>query len=162
MRTAFLQNIDFLEVIDERHMTFLTSSTAQEAVETLVQLLQETGAISNPDQVLQAIYHREKIVSTGIGLGIAVPHARLDNIDQFFVAVGIQKDGPISWVSVDNVPVRIVFLVIGPQNQDAIYLKVLSKLTEIIRTPEIRNKLLHISKISDLVQLFESCYSDPI
>jgi len=60
------------------------------------------------------------------------------------------------------VPVRIVFLVIGPQNQDAIYLKVLSKLTEIIRTPEIRNKLLHISKISDLVQLFESCYSDPI
>lgn len=162
MRTLYPQEIDFLEVIDERHMTFLTCDTSKEAIETLIDLLKNTGSISDSEQVLQAVYHREKIVSTGIGLGIALPHARLDTVDRFYVAVGVQKEGPISWVSLDNVPVRIVFLVIGPQNQDTLYLKVLSKLTEIVRTPEIRNKLLHVSKISDLVQLFQTCYSDPI
>ncbi len=146
-------------MIDERHMTFLSCEHSKEAIEILIDRLSATGAVVHPEQVLQAALHREKIVSTGIGLGIALPHARVDNIEEFFIAVGIQKEGSISWVSLDSIPVRIVFLVVGPQNQDTLYLKVLSKLTEIMRTPEMRNELLHAKEISELVHIFENCYS---
>ena len=152
-------DIDILEMIDERHMTFLPSATPKEAIETLLSLLAKTESISDKEQVLQAVLHREKIVSTGIGLGIALPHARIDGIDRFLIAMGIKEEGSIAWPSLDSLPVRIVFLIIGPQNQDHLYLQVLSKLTEIIRTEEIRDQLLQCKQISELAHLFEICYT---
>ncbi|MBM3201406.1 MAG: PTS sugar transporter subunit IIA [Chlamydiae bacterium] len=151
--------IDILEMIDERHMTFLESSSSRHAIETLVNLLASTNSITNRETVLSAVAHREKIVSTGIGFGIALPHARVEGVDSFQIAVGIQKEGSIPWASIDDIPVRIVLLIIGPQQQDHLYLKVLSLLTEIVRTPEIRSQLVSAKDISELAHLFETCYT---
>ena len=70
---------------------------------------------------------REKIVSTGIGMGVAIPHAKLPSFDRFFLAVGLQKvkDG-IDWDALDGAPVRLIFMIGGPANQQTDYLKILS------------------------------------
>lgn len=155
-----IEEVDLLEILDERHMAFLQSCTAKEAVTALVSLLEATGALSNKEEVIECVMQREKIVSTGVGLGVALPHARMEGIADFFIAVGVQQSGPIAWESLDDIPVRLVFLIVGPANEETLYLKVLSKLTEWIRGAEFRQQVLSASSISDLVKLFQTCYSD--
>jgi len=136
------ESLEIADYLEEELVTFLDVNSRIEAVTALVDLLEQQGKLKNRDAFLQAILEREKIVSTGIGIGVAIPHAKMETYDDFFIAIGVQKTGGIEWEALDQLPVRIVFMIGGPANQQAEYLNILSMITAAIKDEKKRKALL--------------------
>ena len=83
--------------LDERLVVFLNEELRDEAILRLVEVLDSQGRLSSKEKFHSAILEREKIVSTGIGIGVAIPHAKLEGCKEFFIAVGIQRNQGIDW-----------------------------------------------------------------
>jgi nitrogen PTS system EIIA component len=135
-------------------VSFINFESQDQVLFHLVDLVYRTGNLEDKDQFLKAIVERENIVSTGIGMGVAIPHAKLPAYDHFFIAVGILKK-PIEWNSLDGAPVKLVFLIGGPDDKQTEYLQILSGLTQAIKNEERRKKLLSYTKAADIIELFK-------
>lgn len=125
-----------------------------EAVDMLIDALDAVEKL--PDKVLfrKAIFQREALVSTGIGLGVAIPHAKMQNFSEFFIAIGIQRKHGIEWNALDQLPVRIIFMIGGPEDAQAEYLKILSQLTSAIKNVDLRKSLLRAESPEQVLLLF--------
>lgn len=143
--------------LDERLVIFLDVDNRDEALQKLVDLLDTEGKLVDKEQFYQAILGREKIVSTGVGMGMAIPHAKLEGYPHFFIAIGIQSKQGIEWNALDGSPVRLIFMIGGPENRQTEYLKILSRLTMAIKDEERRKKLLKATKAADVIALFKEC-----
>lgn len=104
--------------------------------------MHQSSIIEDKEAFHNAILHREDLVSTGIGLGVAIPHAKLQNIEDFAICVGIQKKKGLDWDAIDGSLVRIIFMIAGPANKQTEYLQILSKLTVAIKDESLRRSLL--------------------
>lgn len=135
-------------------IAFIDADLRDDVLRKLVDVVYEAGKIQDKDQFFNAILDREKIVSTGIGMGVAIPHAKLHSYDHFFIAIGFLKK-PVDWKSLDGTPVRIVFMIGGPDDKQTEYLQILSHLTHAIKDEELRKKLLNLSEKSEIIELFE-------
>lgn len=135
-------------------IVFLDTTDRDEVLHTLVDKLGKAKKIKDTNAFFEAILAREKIISTGIGMGVAIPHAKLSGYKNFFIAIGIQKTAGIPWNSLDGAPVRLVFLIGGPDNQQNEYLQILSSLTNAIKQEELRQKLLLTQTPEEVISLF--------
>jgi nitrogen PTS system EIIA component len=133
---------------------FLDAATRNEAIDSLIDLLFRDGKLPDRDVFRKAIFEREDLVSTGIGLGVAVPHAKLKDYRDFFIAVGIQQKKGIDWDSIDKAPVRLVFLIGGPDNRQSEYLKILSQLTMAIKDQNLRKVLMNAESAEEVLRAF--------
>ena len=124
------------------------------ALEMLVNALADEGKLKDKKAFLKAILERENIVSTGIGMGVAVPHAKLPSYETFFIAIGVHPKG-IAWDALDGLPVRLVFMIGGPDDKQTEYLQLLSRLTLAIKDEERRKKLLQLTNPADIIALFK-------
>ena len=140
--------------LDASLIEFLDVSTRNEAIDALIDLLDETGKIPNRDVFRKAIFDREELVSTGIGMGIAVPHAKLKGFKDFFIVVGVQQKKGIEWNAIDKAPVRLVFLIGGPDDRQSEYLKILSQLTVAIKDQNLRKELMNASTSDEVCDAF--------
>jgi nitrogen PTS system EIIA component len=141
------------QYLDLDLITFFHANTRDEALQHLVDLIYKKGKLEDKDSFYQAIIEREKIVSTGIGMGISIPHAKLPSYDQFFIAIGI-LDTPVDWNSLDGAPVRIIFMIGGPDDKQTEYLQILSNLTQAIKDEERRKKLFNLTTPNAILELF--------
>ena len=142
------------DYLDSRLISFLAEDTRDGAIDALIALLDEEGRLVDRKAFRDAIFHREGLVSTGIGMGIAIPHAKMKNIHQFFIAVGLQQNKGIEWNALDKAPVRIIFMIGGPDDKQTEYLQILSMLTSAIRDVELRKKLLKATFTQEVFELF--------
>jgi len=140
--------------LNQNLVTQLKVNDRDEALRSLVELLDKEGKLLNKEAFYQAILERERIVSTGIGMGVAVPHAKLSGYSTFFIAIGIHQKG-IPWDALDGAPVRLVFMIGGPDDKQTEYLQLLSRLTLAIKDEERRKKMLQLSKPEDIIALFK-------
>jgi len=147
--------VEIVNYLDEKLVTFLEANTQNDALNALVDLLQRENKLQNKDVFFQAILEREKIVSTGIGIGVAIPHAKLSGYDDFFIAIGIQKGEGIEWQALDGLPVRLIFMIGGPENEQTEYLNILSMITTAIKDEERRKKLLKANTAQEVIAAFE-------
>jgi PTS system nitrogen regulatory IIA component len=143
--------------LDLKLVAFLDAETRDHAIDALIDLFDKAGKL--PDKLLfrEAIFHREQLVSTGIGVGVAVPHAKLKGFSHFSIAIGIQRTKGIEWNALDLSPVRIVFMIGGPEDRQAEYLQILSKLTSAIKNPDLRKALLKAPTKEHVLNLFSQC-----
>ena len=151
------EDVAISKYLDERLVQFLQVDSRDDALDQLVCLLENQGKLKNARVFHDAILEREKIVSTGIGLEVAIPHAKLQGYDEFFIAIGIQSKKGIEWNALDGVPVRLIFMIGGPENRQTEYLKILSHLTMAIKNEERRKKLLKTYDARDVIALFAGC-----
>jgi len=140
--------------LDQKLVTFLGVETRDEALRAMVEVVSTSGKIQNKEDFFKAIVDREEIVSTGIGMGVAIPHSKLPTYDDFFISIGILKKG-VDWNALDGAPVRIVFLIGGPDDKQTEYLQILSGLTVAIKDEERRKKLLTLNSPEDIIELFK-------
>lgn len=151
--------MNFLQLIQRGVVCFLDVNDRNEAIHQLVGALGNVGELGEcqvREQFFDAILKREKIVSTGIGMGVAIPHAKLENFDHFFLAVGIQKIRKgIEWGALDGAPVRLIFMIGGPNNQQTNYLNILSTLTMAIKDEGRRIKILSSKSREQVIALFQ-------
>jgi PTS system nitrogen regulatory IIA component len=142
------------KLITEDNIVFLNTKEMKETVTELSSRAFEMKKINEKSDFLDAILERESLVSTGIGLGIAIPHVKLSGIDDFFIVVGINNDG-IDWDAIDRMPVSAVFLIGGPDNNQKKYLQIIAKLMLLVKNSDRREKLLAAKEAIDVVKLFE-------
>ena len=112
----------------------------------MVKYLASLYDLKNSDAILQKISEREAQMSTGIGYGVAIPHARLDNIDGVFMIAARCIEG-IDFGAIDDQPVYIIFMMISPTNTSAELTKMLSSLSKIMSYEHMREKLLKAADV---------------
>ncbi|MFZ0566299.1 MAG: PTS sugar transporter subunit IIA [Chlamydiales bacterium] len=140
--------------LNPKWVKLLNSDTRDEVLKELVDMLDREGVLKDREPFYQAILEREKIVSTGIGMGVAVPHAKLPRYKTFFIAIGIHPKG-VAWDALDGVPVRLVFMIGGPDDKQTEYLQLLSRLTLALKDEERRKKILQLNHPEDIIALFQ-------
>lgn len=117
----------------------------------MAKLLASSGCLSFPDRYVSAVKGREEIMSTGIGRGIAIPHARDLTVNCMKIAV-CRINTPLNYQSVDDQPVSLVFMIAVPQNSNKEYMLILRNLSEYLRQEENRAKLLGANSDMELYQ----------
>jgi len=152
--TNSMSTIKISNYLDPRLVVFLDVDSRDEAISCLVDKIYKTGRLHNKKAFYDAIIEREKIVSTGIGMGTAIPHAKLTSYNDFFIAIGILNKG-IDWNALDGSPVRLIFMIGGPDDKQTEYLQILSKLTLIIKDEKTRKKMLTLNSPQDMIDLFD-------
>lgn len=140
--------------LDPQMVYFLNLENRDAVLKAMIDLVAEEGKIVDKAPFYEAIIEREKVVSTGIGMGVAIPHAKLPGYDQFFIAIGILNKG-VEWNAVDGAPVRIIFMIGGPDDKQTEYLQILSALTVAIKDEELRKKVLTLNSPHAMISLFE-------
>ncbi|MBA3958751.1 MAG: PTS sugar transporter subunit IIA [Parachlamydiaceae bacterium] len=140
---------------DPQLVLFLEASTRDSALQSLVSQLDTCGKLKSASEFYHAIVEREKIVSTGIGMGVAIPHAKLPEYKDFFIAIAILQRG-VDWNSLDGVPVKLIFMIGGPDNKQTEYLQILSSLTTALKDEERRKKLLTLNSPAAIIGLFDT------
>lgn len=142
------------QYLDPKYILFLSGKNRDQVVHSLVESLAKGGKVSDEKALFEAIIEREKIVTTGIGMGVAIPHAKLQDYNDFFIAIGILESG-VDWDALDNNPVRLVFLIGGPDDKQTEYLQILSSLTLAVKDEERRKKIVNAHSPEEVVKLFE-------
>lgn len=139
-------------LFEEKLIFFIDATSRNEVIKTLVDQTALIKELPDPGAFFRAVMSREQLVSTGIGMGVAIPHAKMADFNKFFVALAILKT-PVEWNSIDHSPVKLVFLIGGPDNKQKEYLQILSKITLLIKQEETRKKLLTLNSKELIVQL---------
>ena len=119
----------------------LENEAKSEVIKELVELLNQHQAIANPAGIIEAVFEREKIMTTGVGNGIAIPHCKHAESPEFAVCLGIQTKG-VDFQSIDKNPVKIIFLLVGPENNPGLHIKLLSRISRLMSNEELRQQLL--------------------
>ena len=130
----------FQEFLSSDRILFLPPSSKEKALSLLVDHLTHQNLLSDSKLFYEELLKREKLMPTTIGLGAALPHAKLASLDKFFLCIGIVKEG-IDWSPDEDIPVKFIFLIGGPDNKPIEYLSLLSSLTKTIRKEKILKKL---------------------
>jgi fructose-specific phosphotransferase system IIA component len=119
----------------------LKAKNQEGAIDEMVDLLATAPEVKDGEELRRAILERERTMSTGIGLGIAIPHARIASVTEFVIAFGKCPDG-IDYDSLDGKPVYYVFLIAGPEHAQQQYLQILAKITLKMKNEQFRQRIM--------------------
>ncbi len=127
----------------------LKGKTKEDVLVELVAYLKKANLIDNADEVLRVILEREKLGSTGIGDGVAIPHGKMKRLDRILCVAARSLSG-VDFDAVDRKLVHIFFLVLAPEDSASMHLKVLSRISKILRDKSFRKRLLKLGDARDL------------
>ncbi len=137
----------------DRVLLDLSAKDAGEALGRVAEILGGQLGIS-PGKILEALQEREKLGSTGVGDGFAIPHCKLPGLPEIVVAVARFSEG-FSFGSPDGVPVRFLFVVLSPPDQPASHLQVLSQIARVLKRKELRRHLMEVASVEEVVEALQ-------
>lgn len=132
----------------------IEANTKEEAISKTVMLMEGHHLVKDGSKFLSEIFQREQLGSTAIGKGIALPHARTQIVKQIILAMTRLKKG-VDFGAEDKEPVRLLFLLGTPLNSVGEYLKVLARLSKIIKLEKIRSRLLKAESIQAVYEIID-------
>ncbi len=133
----------------------LQGNSKAEVLAEMVGLLSKSlGGGTNPEELLKAILDREAKISTGVGVGIAIPHARLASVKEFAVAIGRCKNG-VAYESFDEGLVHLIFMIVSPAQEYGRYLNIHAKIALLMSHEEFRNKLIGAKDSDEIFKLMK-------
>jgi fructose-specific phosphotransferase system IIA component len=133
----------------------LDVSTKEDAINALVDIIAKSDKVKNANKVREAVFEREKIMTTGVGKGFAVPHGKTDAVTDIVAAFAVTKK-PIDYESLDGEPVRLIFLIVGRDNMVGPHIKLLSRVSKLMNDNNFREKLLNAKTPREVVELFKT------
>ena len=104
------------------------------------------------DEVIRVLQERERLGSTGIGDGVAIPHGKLKNIEHLMISFGRSRAG-IDFDSMDGKPAHLFFLLVAPEESVGVHLKMLARISKLLKSPVVRQRLLEASTGEDLCRI---------
>jgi len=141
---------------DENLITFdLKATTKEQVIEELVNLAAKSPLVKDREELLRDIVHRENMVTTGIGYGVAFPHAKTKATKGIVIAFGRNEKG-IDFEAMDKKPVYVFFLIAAPEDAIGAHLNVMARLSYIMKSPENRQHLLTVSSPGELLSILDS------
>ncbi len=143
------------EILDVERILFnVKFSDKEEAITKLAETLRNHPQVKDLDEIVKSVLEREKILSTGVGNGFAIPHAKTNAVDGFLLAVAKLAE-PIDFNSHDGKPVRLIFLLVGKENMVSEHIKMLSRISRLINNDEFREKLFNAQSAEELYELLK-------
>lgn len=118
----------------------IENTDKEKAIEELVQLLANSGQITNSKDAFRSVMDREQQRSTGIGSGIAIPHGKCASVKELVMAMGITKE-PIDFESIDNKPVKIIVLLVSPLDCTGPHIQALARISRLMLDEIFKAKL---------------------
>ena len=122
--------------------------TKEQAISELSSLLCDNFKISKKQQIINAVLEREKKMSTGIGCGLAIPHAKVDVVDRIHIVAMNLSEG-INFMSIDKQSVFLIFLIISPTNVMGPHIRLLAFISRIMSDVKIRTRLIETTDVDD-------------
>ncbi len=132
----------------------LKGSSKQEIIDAMVDLVGASPKVLDKAKVRTAIFEREKIMSTGVGNGFAIPHGKTDAVSDIVAAFAV-TEREIDYDSLDEKPVRLVFLLVGKDNLVGPHIKLLSRISRLMNKEEFRSQLLATNSAKEILDLFQ-------
>jgi nitrogen PTS system EIIA component len=131
----------FGSLVDERRIfPDLADGTVEEVLAEMAAGLARAGVVGDGKDVARRLVERERMGSTGLGAGLAIPHCKLKELSEVVLAVGVSHR-EIDFLSADGEPVTLVFLVLSPADAPALHLQALARISRVIRMPGIAESL---------------------
>jgi PTS system nitrogen regulatory IIA component len=130
----------------------LTAKNKEEALAEMVNTIIRGGNKLNFSAIMDVLKQRESLGSTGIGAGVAIPHGKIADLNDIVVAFGRSMKG-IDFDALDGKPVQLFFLLLAPENSAGQHLKVLAKISKMLKDPIFRKRLLKAKSQSDLYKM---------
>ena len=130
-----------------------------QCLEYMAQLLAQSGCLMMVDRYLASIKSREDVMSTGIGHGIAIPHARDESVTCLRIAVCLIREG-MDFLALDDQPVSLVFMLAVPEDKNKEYMKILRSLSEYLRQEDLRQRLLDAKDERELFEYVQEIERD--
>lgn len=156
MQNGINMAIKIIDIIHPESIELNTECKSKNAIlEKLVELAAKTGKVTNTQEALKEVFERERIMSTGVGKGIALPHAKTIAVTESVGAL-ITLKKPVDFDSIDNNPVNLVFLLLGKVNNVNTHLKLLSNISRMVNSESVRNSILHAENVNQILELFAS------
>ncbi|HDL18527.1 MAG TPA: PTS sugar transporter subunit IIA [Bacteroidetes bacterium] len=124
----------------------------EEIIGELIDILVANDLVNNRDVIFKAVMEREKVMSTGVGDGVAIPHGKADGITDVVAAFGISKE-EIDFQSIDERPVHLVFLLVASPDATGPHLKALSRVSRLLNKQEFREKLIQVNSAAEVMDL---------
>jgi PTS system nitrogen regulatory IIA component len=141
------------DILDESSiLQDLRSTNKKGVLEELSSVLVERGKLPDRDKVVEVLLEREKLGSTGIGDGIAIPHGKMKGIRELVTSFGRSIKG-VNFESIDNKPTYLFFLLVAPENSAGIHLKTLARISRLLKDPSFRNRLMEAKDRQDLFRI---------
>jgi fructose PTS system EIIBC or EIIC component len=132
----------------------LKGSSKEEIIDAMVQLVGKSPKVLDTGKVHAAIFEREKIMSTGVGNGFAIPHGKTDAVTEIVAGFAVTEK-EIDYDSLDEKPVRLVFLLVGRDNLVGPHIKLLSRISRLMNKEEFRAQLLSATTAKEILELFQ-------
>ena len=130
----------------------LSARNKDEALAELINTIIQGGIKLKHSSIIEILTQRENLGSTGIGDGVAIPHGKIPELDEIIVAFGRSMEG-IPFNSLDGKPVHLFFLLLAPENSSGQHLKILAKISKMLKDVDFRKKLLKAKSQSDLYKI---------
>ncbi len=140
-------------ILSPDRIVFIEHSSRRDALVELSEVLGTAPQIKNLNELTVEILKREELMSTAIGRGIAIPHVRLSSVTDLVMAVGICRHDILDFQSIDDLPVRLLFMVAAAYNQHAYYLQTLSFFSSKLKSAELREGLINARSSQDAYNL---------
>jgi fructose-specific phosphotransferase system IIA component len=138
---------------DDLVVAGLDGTSKNDIIDAMVDLVATSPKVLDKEKVREAILERERIMSTGVGNGFAIPHGKTDAVTDIVAAFAVTgKD--IDYDSLDEKPVRLVFLLVGKDNLVGPHIKLLSRISRLMNKEEFRKRLLTVTSPKEILELF--------
>ncbi len=127
----------------------LKGKTKKEIFVELVKTLRDANLVEDVEEAVNVVLERERLGSTGIGDGVAIPHGKMKGLRNILCAFGKSKEG-VDFDAVDSKPVRIFLLLLAPEDSASLHLKTLSRVSKLLRDPSFRKRLTELPSSHDI------------
>lgn len=132
-----------------------TPAGKTEALNQCIDLMAKSGKIADVEKYRKGVFAREEEGTTGIGMGIAIPHCKSDAVTKAGLAAMVVKDG-VDFESLDGTPAKIIFLIAAPDTEDNVHLQVLSKLSVMLMDEQFTNSLINAGSVDEFLNIIDS------
>ncbi|HIC90554.1 MAG TPA: PTS sugar transporter subunit IIA [Syntrophaceae bacterium] len=150
-----------VDILDEDFVIpDLSATNKREVLKELIAVFSKKYNKLDRESLLAVLLEREKLGSTGIGEGVAIPHGKIGNLECVLLSFGRSKNG-IGFDSIDGKPVHLFFLLVAPENSAGLHLKALAKISRMLRNPSLRKDLMGAESREEILQILTQADKEP-
>lgn len=150
------------EILNKNLICFSELEKKQDNLEMLIQMIEKENLVEDKNQLRKSIFEREDLMSTGIGLGIAIPHVRIKGVDDILISILINKKGIEDYDSLDGLPVKIIIMIVAGDEQHKDYLILLSRIVKMLKKDFIRKNMVESMTEEEVIELISENFNSDL
>jgi len=149
------KSMNLFTMLDEKTvLSNLKSENKKQVINELIDTLRWKLDADTVESIRESVFERERIMSTGVGKGLAIPHCKTTSVDQNYAALA-RLESPLDFNSIDNEPVQIIFLLVGPNSNHSQHIKLLSRISRLMNSASFHDKILNSQTSEVIIEAFQ-------